>query len=475
MSAESVHVEPGWTGIRDRIAFWVGQYPLRALALVVFVGSILGTGNLLVHPPDVEFSQVNLWWEIALNLAHGRGYVGCAPAYFPFCGPDNQITAAREPLPVVLFGAVAWLTNDSLLAASLVMLLTNLAIIISVYYLARELAGTRTALLAALFWACYLPAIRLFYAQASGDLLAALALTLSLRCALRARTAGRWYQWAAAGFWLGVGVLSRSSLLAAAPVLVASALPWPGSTTARTLPRWLIRAGHAGLCAFTLILVLAPWALRNYNVFGRPVLTSTLAGYNLYRANYLLPNDDYLHFVASDEAAEARDALLRRHPELRGTENEAQMDAIYTKEALGIIRAYPGRYLEASAQRFLMLWFDQTVSEAYGMTQTVGDLLQSLQQGCLLAAGFVGLRGRWRRAWPVAATIGAVSLSYILVIARLRYVVPLMPLVVVLSALGCAAIGVFILNKTYPLTSTPSLLNEEEHGGEATTPAPKAV
>ena len=423
------------------ITVWIDRHPLYGLTLVVLIAAVLGAANLWLHPPDVAFSQINLWWQIAQNLSHGYGYVGCAPAYFPFCGPHNQITAAREPVPVLLFAGLGWLTNQSLFAASLVMLLTNLAVIVATYYLARELADTRTALLAALLWACYLPAVRLFYAEASGDLLATLAVTLSIRHFLRARKTDKRHDWLAAGVWLGIGILSRSGVAAIGPVLAIAYILQPNARRQPALRLVASQASRLGLFALALALVLGPWTVRNYIVFGQPVVGSTLNGYNLYRANYLLPTENFLHFVGSNEAGRARDELIERRRDLRGSENELEMDSVYRAEAMRIIAAEPARYVASSAYRFLMLWFDWTVPEAYGISRSVFDYLMLVQQGLLLGVSLVGVCSRWRQVWPLAIGILAVNVTYMAVIARIRYIVPVMPLVVVVCAITCIQVG----------------------------------
>ena len=97
------------------------------------------------HPPDLDSGETSHWWPIVLNVAQGRGYCGCFPEYFPFCGPANQVTAAREPVPVLLFAAVARLTTGSLLPAALVETALNSGILIGIFLLAQRLAGPRVA------------------------------------------------------------------------------------------------------------------------------------------------------------------------------------------------------------------------------------------------------------------------------------------------------------------------------------------
>jgi hypothetical protein len=77
----------------------------------------------------------------------------------------------------------------------------------------------------------------------------------------------------------------------------------------------------------------------------------------------------------------------------------------------------------------------------YRQQSTAGDYLTMIQHALLLAGAAVGLRGRWRRAWPLAASVVAFSLLYMAVMAQVPYIVAVMPLLVALSAIACTEIG----------------------------------
>jgi hypothetical protein len=175
------------------------------------------------------------------------------------------------------------------------------------------------------------------------------------------------------------------------------------------------------------------------------IVGTTLGDYNLYRHNAMLLTDDYLRFVGPDEGRSEVKALLAHRPDLHGTENEAQMDAVYRHEALRIISTAPVRYLCLSAYRFLMLWFDWGVDAAYGRKDTILlDAFMMVQQGALLLLGIIGLLSSNQRAWPLLLSIGVFLLLHMAVIGRLYLLMPVMPLVVVLSALG----AIWILQHT---------------------------
>jgi hypothetical protein len=48
----------------------------------------------------------------------------------------------------------------------------------------------------------------------------------------------------------------------------------------------------------------------------------------------------------------------------------------------------------------------------------------------------MGLRGNWSQAWPLVVGAVFLSLAYMAVVAQMRFVVPVMPMVISLSAAG---------------------------------------
>lgn len=418
-----------------RLVAWMEARPFRALVMIVLLALAVNAVRLGFDPPSVEQGQTETWWPVALNLIHGQGYSDCSPDDFPFCGPTNQVTAAREPVPVLLFAAVAILTGESLWAAAAVQVLLNLATLIVIFFLARDLAGVRAGLLAALLWAVYLPVVKIV-SEVSGDLLATFGVASGLFFFMRSHRTNRARDWLAAGGCIGVSVLSRSAMLIVPLALTVGLILIGRSTTplGRPLPMGNLRP--AALFLPVVLLIMTPWWVRNYLAFGRVVIGSTLTGYNLYRHHYMLSTENYLRYVGAVEGEQAIHALVERRGDLRGTENEAQLDAVYREEALRIIAAYPLGYVLLSAYRFFPLWFDWGIREAYGEQVSKVDYLIMLVQGVLLITAAIGLRGTWPRAWPLAVSILVFSLVYMAVNARLRYLVPVMPLIISLSAAG---------------------------------------
>ncbi len=414
-----------------RTAEYISTHTYLILTFITVFTWLVGTLVLRWWPPDIHNGETVSWWGIALNLARGYGYSLCNPYYFPFCNASTPYTAMREPAPVLLFAGVALLFKESLLAASLTELMLHIGIVMAVFYLTREWAGPWAGLLAALAWAIY-PRVYILIPQVSGDLLAGLGVTAGIFFVMKARRTDHIRDWLSAGLGLGMAVMSRSAMLMVALTVIAGCM----------IERWDLREHIWNWMRPTLLVTamvavfMAPWLIYTDVALGRPLVGSSLVGYNIYRHNFIVSTNNYLHYVGNDEGWAAIQALLGRRTDLRGTENEAQMDVVYRQEGLKIIAANPGHYVLLSAYRFFMLWFDWQVSVGFGYPMGLTEYSLAALQLILLILAFAGLRNNLLRTWPLWASLIMVTLAYIAVDSRMLYTGPVMPLVISLSAAG---------------------------------------
>lgn len=403
-----------------------------ALLAILLAGAVVGLLRLAGSPPSAEDDQTNTWWPVSTSVANGEGFVECLPIYFPFCGPGNEATAMREPLPVFLFAGVVAL-HGSLWEAGLLQWAMQLLVILVIYRFTKELAGQRAGLIAAGLWVLYLPGW-LVLPQIAGDVVATLMVTTGLWCYARAWRSGRPLHWALAGACLGLAVLSRSALLVLSLPLGLGVLGLAWRSGARNLA--LVRP--LAIFALAWALVMLPWAIRNRMVFDQVVIGSTLTGYNVLRHNHQVAGGGPFHFVNEDEGRPLVLAALARHPELTGQENEAQVDRVYKAEGMAIVQANKARYVALSAYRFLPLWFNWGVYRAYGKALGPFDHGMALEQAALLLLGLAGAWKAPRRSWPMALGVVMFSLAYMAIVARLRYLLPVMPVVVFFAAIALA-------------------------------------
>ena len=179
--------------------------------------------------------------------------------------------AMMAPLyPMFLAGSYA-LPGPDRLAVLLIQILLGAAMTAAVYLIGRKLFSERAALAAAIFCALYYPLITISMSVLSEALFIPL-MTLSLLFALYALFDGGKKNFAMAGILAGLACLTRPVIIYL-PLLLAIAAAL-GILRRRLNMRWL----HLAIFLGCFYLTLSPWAYRNWQVLGKPILTSTNTG-----------------------------------------------------------------------------------------------------------------------------------------------------------------------------------------------------
>lgn len=407
------------------------------LMVLIALAALLGLAAIILFPPGKAQGGTDNWWPIVLNVAHGEGYKACQRDYFPFCEHALQESASREPLPILLYALIAKMTRDSLIATAFFNLFMFIGVLIGIYAIGNFLNGPMTAAVAGLAWVLYIPGYRSI-PQVAGDLLATLLFTWAIYLFLRALKTQNLRFWILAGVFLGMSAMSRSVLLFVSAALLGCLLLYNIAYRRNAVKEPLVAIA-------VMLLCLAPWAIRNYTVFGTPLLGTTLSGYNLYRHNGLIEGDSWLHYASPKDAEVLVQKLLRTVP-TRGNENEYEMNQIFTKEAMRIIRAHPDRYITLSLYRFLPLWFDIGINEAYNQSPTFFDRSSSLVQLIVLILSIIGIVLAWRHTWPLYVSILVVNIMHMAVNSRIRFLIVVIPLLLVYAAIALVHFITYLLS-----------------------------
>ena len=408
------------------------RHYLLVLGFLTACAILLDLAVIAVRPLDFNDGGNITWWKIIHSVENGKGFKACDESYVPNCMITDQMTAMREPLPVFAYAVVSELTGDSSFALQLLQLVFDVLILWGVFLLGQELGGRILGLIAAFVWALYLPTLRV-EAHLNGDLLAGVFVTFGLLMFTRAVKFGKTRDWIGFGFLFGMAVLSRSSTLLVALTLlgVCSVSLWVFKK-----PRMPGGVRELFVAFIVLALTISPWVIRNQIVFRQPIFGTTLVGYNLYRHNAMVVKEVVPHYVGSDEATREIKALVERVPELRMPINEAEVDRIFRQEALKLSRSHFGEYIELALYRLIPLWFNIGVLDQYGKSMLLLDYLVVVQQAILLLAFLFAL---WNGDWLLrllASGVPVFMLSYMAVDGQLRYMAPVMPLVIVIGVLG---------------------------------------
>jgi 4-amino-4-deoxy-L-arabinose transferase-like glycosyltransferase len=285
------------------------------------------------------------------------------------------------------------------------------------------------------------PALLEYQGMTMGEPLAATLLAGAVLSMFWARDQGAPWRWLAPGALLGALTLVRPEYLAVSLLLaiVVFAVDARGD--------WRRSLAQAAVLLAGLVLVLAPWAVRNAIALDRFVPVSTGGGQVLFAGTYL-PSDGDPERVGEE--------VVDRHPELFGPHATERLRLEQILARLAAAR-YPGLETDQALSRMgrEQLWDD--IGEepleyagfvatkigriwSHGPRDVMREPVWEALHWALVAFGLLGLAIlAWRRRWEalVLATIFlAITAISALLVASPRRVLVMIPLVAALAGCG---------------------------------------
>jgi 4-amino-4-deoxy-L-arabinose transferase-like glycosyltransferase len=396
----------------------------KLLMLLVALSLLVRTAFFLIYAPDYRYEalKVDGWLQIAQNLVKGGGYSYPSPG-IP--------TAQRGPAVVFFFAAILWVFGQYSLPIIIAQWIADAGTCVLLYLLALEVFNDRrVAFVSSLLFGLYVPEMTFTWRALSEPLFTFLlaAFTLLLLRTLRSPSAWRF---ALTGALLALTILARP-FMQFYTLAVFVLIFW------KLRKDWYEAVKGLGIFSITLLLVLAPWIIRNYMAFGHFISGNTHSGLTFFQGNYALGEPDFLRYRDWEESDEvlrkelgmdpASESGIFRLAASKGM-SEYQVDQMARAEAVQAILAHPDRYLVLSLMRFFRLWFNI----GYGAPPTLQSYMVLAVNGALLSLAlmaFLFYRGSWlKQAVPVATLIAFNTALHMAVLAIFRYHIPVMPCV----------------------------------------------
>ncbi len=325
------------TGKRIVIAIYALAVALRLLAVVVYVDTDPQTANLW------EYGQ-----EAKNFIQHGT------VSYVYFEGTDNEFIAPSSLMPpglVLLWIALFKAFGISRLALT-AMLILNLILGVLIVHLTYRIAqlvtkNEKVALITLIiisFYPTFVYAVSTYHA-----LNAYLALfLLSVYLLFLSADNPKLLYIAALGIIAGLMPLFRANFLIYA-ALIGICILW----LSKSLKKLLLYASLA-------LLVIAPWTIRNYIVFGDVIVSANSLGYNFWRGH----NDFTKGSGETDTAYPIPPHITQKINALpRDKTFEKARDKIFLAEVLHSIRANPLRELSLVPRKLLLFWLFEVYDE----------------------------------------------------------------------------------------------------------------
>ena len=437
-----------------------GRLGLAALVAVL----LLGLGLRVVEAWDgrAPVYDAAAYAAIAANLEQGDGFT---------VGPEaTQPSSNYSPgLPLFVAGLYELSGGEHERFARVVLALIGSLSVLFAYLIGRRLGwalmGRRSphrpgssevgaatvwpALVGAAVVAVY-PALLEYQGMLMSEPLAATLLSGGVLAVLWAWDGG-WARWVLAGALFGALALVRPEYLAIALLLALVVFARQARGDWR---RSLLRAA---VFLGALVIVIAPWTIRNAVALDRFVPISTGGGQVLFAGTYL-PSDGDPEKVGAEVVAEnpglfqPQDAkrlrleqiLARlaadRHP---GTETDQALSELGKEQLWDGVSEEPIEYAGFVATKIWRIW-------SQGPRDVMREPVWKVLHWALVAFGLLGLAIlAWRRRWE-ALLLGTIFLAITalsaLLVASPRRVLVLVPLLAALSGVGIAWLNQRVAN-----------------------------
>jgi len=398
--AES-HSPGGWFAQhRSVFVILAAALGLRLLALRLFFTS---------HPPTFLFTHPYEMGLVANSLIHGLGYSS------PFGGSTGPTAIVAPGYPTLIAPIFLVFGTDTFASA---LVITGLQVVVSLLtiwlmmHVAREMLDSQAATLAGAFWAVSLPLwwIPTIFWETSISACSFVGIVaLAIRCHRKPTRAA----------WILLGVCSGIAALIN-PALLPSFLAIMGWLAYQT---WRVARSAAVLGLLVVLLVYAPWPIRNAYRFHAFIPLRSTVGLELYMGNRpgatghldeslspLIDKQEFASYISKGELAYTNDQAT---------------------QARGYIRARPGHFLNLSLRRAYRFWA--------GTGNLDGSPVYEVHALLTTVLGFAGLVLAYRRRmrwFAVMMTLPLLlfPLPYYISHAEFRYRLNIDPLMTVLAA-----------------------------------------
>jgi 4-amino-4-deoxy-L-arabinose transferase-like glycosyltransferase len=346
---------------------------------------------------------------LAHSLVAGQGL---SSPFGGSTGPTALLAPGYPALISVFFRIFGSFTFTAAIAVILMQLLFSVMTVLLIMMVAQRCFDSRTADLAGMFWAVSLPLLwmpEIFWETCLSTLLLVGMIALALRCERKPSRS----LWALMGAYCGLAALVNPALLMA----LLGLLGWAAWQTRKTLRYSPL------LSLLALLLVFAPWPIRNARALGAFIPLRSTVGLELWMGNRsgatgfldesvfpIFNRWEYDQYVSKGEVAYMRDksALARAY-----------------------IRAHPVEFLRLSVVRFIRFWT--------GNGTRNGSVIFILHAVLTTALGTLGTWHLWQRRRLSLAALFLLPLilfplPYYITHAEFRYRLVVDPLLTILAA-----------------------------------------
>ena len=357
---------------------------------------------------------------VARSIATGHGFAN------PFWGETGP-TAWLTPVSPYLLSRIFMLFGIKTKAAAIAMLglnsLFSALTCVPIFFVAKKTFGFRVAKWAAWIWAFFPYAI--FYSAdwMWYDCFLTLLLTLLILFVLHLENVTSLWAWTGFGLLAGLTSLTTPVVLGVLPFMMG----WVCYRLRQRARNWLVPLTTAMLALFATI---APWLVRNYQTFHKPVFLKDNFWMEMCVGN--VGNDLHWWNGAVHPAGSAAEATeIQRVGELAYLDEKRNL-------ALSFIETHPGIYLWRCVRRIIFMWTGFWSFQREYLREEPFDPANIFFCTLFTVFALVGLRKAFRDRRDVAILyaliLGTFPIIFYLTHPDLSYRHPIDPEIVILGA-----------------------------------------
>lgn len=363
---------------------------------------------------------------------------------------DASYPVYTPPLYAILIALGESLFSDEQLPIKIFQILLDSCTGIIIYVIARDCLGDRIGMFSGFGWALYPFAI---YATLyiGSEAVFTFFLCLFLLMVMKGIRYEAWQYYLGAGAALGVATLVRGTtqflLVFLLAVLIISHRYFQGS----------IMRGYV-LVLLSFAIVLAPWAIRNYFVLHEFVPVAT-AGSVLLQGS----SDEFLTIEHKERYPEYYERLKQRGIQ-KPSDGIGPVDMDRFLMRVGIenykmrMETQPFSLVPFMVKKFLRLWYSTESGNNEWMIISINSIIY--------VPALFGLVLAWKKReqylWLVAPIILYFIFLHWITLPLFRYMLPVMPLVIVFAGIAVLKLSEEVFGKTQACSNTGEYLSGKE-------------
>jgi 4-amino-4-deoxy-L-arabinose transferase-like glycosyltransferase len=281
----------------------------------------------------------------AWSLAEGHGFSGISPDVY---APDGTSlvhrTAYRSPGTSAYWSILYRIFGHNYAVVRVSQCILDLATILVLYAIGFKCYGRKVALLTAAIYAVW-PTALIYASQLASETQYTLLFCGAILLALRFTERTTWARALAAGFVLGLAMLTRGN----AVLMVGLLMPW-SVWQFRKKPRLMVRGLAISAVA---LLMLVPWTIRNYTIFHALIPFQTEGGDTLLGSHNRITayDPDYYGYWIYPLPT-----LSEYSAQLKAPNNEYIRDRVETHIAVEWLRSHPETWWYFAESKFRRSW-----------------------------------------------------------------------------------------------------------------------